>query len=206
MKARELSLLVGERQSGESDKAVIACNDYLRLGAGRTFGALVQNYNAVKKSLAPTQSLGTLAVWSSGFQWARRAAEYDAQYEIQKTADYERVMSEGLARASERVLKLMELAALLESQIYEQGEGGELHNLWVPDVKQIGRGDFAERVDIERFNPSLISEYRAVLDDIAKEVGGRIKNMDIKSDGKQLTAPAIYLPAVVEDTNESSGS
>jgi hypothetical protein len=40
-------------------------------------------------------------------------------------------------------------------------------------VKQIGGGQYAERVDIERFNAPLISEYRGILDDIARETGGR---------------------------------
>lgn len=199
----ELSLLAGERQSGESGKAVIACNDFMRLGAGRTFRSLLQKYNEVKKSQAPTQSFGTIITWSSRFQWARRAAEYDAEREQEKTEETLRILRQGLAKDSERVLKLIELANLLEAQIYEQGIDGALHNVWLPDVKQVGSGEYAERVDIERFNAALISEYRAVLEDIAKEVGGRIKNVDLTTKGEKISAPFTYLPAIDPEPDDS---
>jgi hypothetical protein len=70
----------------------------------------------------------------------------------------------------------------------EQGEDGVYHNVWVPDVKQIGSGADAERVDIEHFNSAIISEYRATLDDIAKETGGRVQKQqtDLTSGGKPI--------------------
>lgn len=116
------------------------------------------------------------------FDWSDRAAEYDAAWEAQKDLERRAVMAEGLALDYERTRKLLRLADFLEEQIYEQGEDGVYHNVWVPDVKQIGTGDNAERVDIERFNASLLEQYRGVLDDIAKEAGGRIKKQQIDLD------------------------
>ncbi len=78
-------------------------------------------------------------------------------------------MQSGLALAHNRVEQLKVLAIFLKTQMYEQGKGGVYHNVWLPDVKQVG----GERVDIERFNAPIISEFRATLDDIAKETGGR---------------------------------
>lgn len=185
-KKANLEPLSGQRQSGESDNAVIACNDWLRMGPGRSLPSLAQKYNDLQPSATPTQSLSTIETWSSRFDWTERADAFDAAWEARKTEEREAAMAYGLALDYERVERLKRLANFLEGQIYERGEGGVLHNVWVPDVKSIGSGEFAERVDIERFNAALLSEYRATLDDIAKEAGGRIKKQDITSGGKPL--------------------
>ena len=39
---RMVQLLAGERCEGESDRAVVACNDYLRLGPGRSLRKLLK--------------------------------------------------------------------------------------------------------------------------------------------------------------------
>jgi hypothetical protein len=190
--AAELELLSGHRQSGESDNAVVACNDWLRLGTGRTLSRLLSKYNDIQQKSAPTQSLNTLQQWSAKFDWQARATEFDAGWEARKNAEREAVMGYGLALDYERVNKLFRLADFLEGQIYEKGAPDPVtgyepyHNVWVPDVKSIGGGEFAERVDIERFNSALLAEYRATLDDIAKEVGGRVKKADVTSGGKAI--------------------
>lgn len=81
------------------------------------------------------------------------AAEHDA-------------LTAGLALKSNRVLKLQQLAALMEQDIF----GGFL---WTDQVKMIGSGPFAKEVDYEEFNTAEVQQYRATLDDIAKEVGDR---------------------------------
>lgn len=193
----ELELLSGVRQSGESDNAVVACNDYLRMGIGRSLRKLYENYrqqfaSETPTTTTPTKRLETLFEWSAQFNWQSRAAEYDAAWEAQKDLERRAVMAEGLALDYERTRKLLRLADFLEEQIYEKSAPDPItgrqthHNVWVPDVKSIGGGEFAERVDIERFNAALLSEYRAVLDDIAKEVGGRIKKADVTSGGKAI--------------------
>lgn len=184
----KLQPLTGQRQKGESDNAVIACNDWLRMGSGRRLIDVINNYQQLSTFSAsfapPTLSDKTLRTWSSNYNWASRASEYDAAWEQRKNEEREQVFGHELALDFERVRKLTKLATLLEAQIYELSlpnhDGIEtLHNVWLRDVKQIGRGDDAERVDIERFNGNLISEYRAVLDDIAKEVGGRAKKTEV---------------------------
>ena len=52
-------------------------------------------------------------------------------------------------------------------------------------------GEFAERVDIERFNAAIISEVRGVLDDIAKETGGRAQKLEHSG---TLESKLIILP------------
>lgn len=184
--AATLELLSGQRQSGESDSALISCNDWLRLGVGRTLPALLSKYTEKHYKTPPTISLDTLKGWSADFDWSTRASEYDAAWEAQKDAERKTVMSEGLALDYERTRKLLRLADFLENEIYEQGENNVYHNVWLPDVRQVGSGEFAERVDIERFNSALLEQFRGVLDDIAKEVGGRIKKTDVTSGGKAI--------------------
>jgi hypothetical protein len=168
-----------------------ACNDFLRMGAGRSLTALLQDYQDkskfTKKFKAPTTSISTLYTWSSRFGWSERAAAYDADWERRKNDESSNARNAGLALESERIKKLVRLANLLEAQIYKENEyTGELDGLWLPDVKQIGSGDDAERVDIVRFNTGLVSEFRAVLDDLAKETGGRVKKIDADFDGKLI--------------------
>jgi len=76
-------------------------------------------------------------------------------------------LTEGLATKGERVKKLKQLAALMERDLF----GGFL---WLDQVKGVGSGDVAQLVDYEEFNKGEVAEYRGVLDDIAKETGGRV--------------------------------
>lgn len=122
------------------------------------------------------------------FDWDQRATQFDAQWEAYKNRQYQEVMDYGLALDFERVRKLKMLAEFLDDQMFEVDEDGNLHNIWLPDVKQIGSGDDAMRVDLVRFNAGIIREYRGVLDDIAKETGGRAQKHQLSgADGKPLS-------------------
>lgn len=179
-----IELLSGVRQSGETDNAVIACNDWLRMGSGRSLPALVDQYQEksdfIKDFKPPSMSIPTLSTWSSRYNWPERATGYDASWEQRKNAERDAVLSIGLALDYERLRKLYRLAAFLEAQIYERDADDVYYNIWMPDVKSIGSGEFAERVDLERFNSALVEQYRKVLEDIAKETGGRVQKQDIK--------------------------
>lgn len=188
-----MALLAGARQKGESSRAIQGCNDYLRMGPSRSVAELYRRYAKTDIDALPTRSLATLKHWAARYGWTARGERYDAQLEEEKNARAQAIMSEGLALAYERVAKLHELAEFLEAQLYETGEDGVYHNVWVPDVKQIGNGQWAERVDIERFNSSLISEYRAALDDLAKETGGRAQKVDQRNENSgEVTVRVVY--------------
>jgi hypothetical protein len=173
---------------------VIACNDWLRLGPGRSIAALLSHYldksNFVKRFNPPSQSSKTLATWSSRFKWSERARVFDAEWEQLKNQERQAELNFGLALDDERIRKLKRLAEFLEAQVYElsapDDDTGQqvYHNVWLPDVKQIGSGDDAEKVDIERFNSGLIIQYRETLEDLAAEVGGRVKRQEVAGAGK----------------------
>lgn len=179
-----LELLAGSRYENESDKSVQACNDWLRLGAGRTITLLLEQYEFMPENTSPTKSLNSLYKWHNVYNWKSRAAQFDETIEAFKTAEHINTLQRGLGLTHERVKKLYRLSAFLESQLFELSEPDEYgiqhySSLWVHDVKQIGKGDDAERIDIERFNSAIISEYRATLADIAKEVGGRVEKKEV---------------------------
>ena len=181
-----MELLAGERQSSETDRAVQACNDFLRLGAGRTLPKLLERYRRSRKKSEPaTDSYDTLQKWSSQYDWQDRASIYDTGVEQQKNERRQKEMDAGLALDYERVRRLKRLAKFIEDQIYEEAPPAATFQiddkeitvapvspypkLWLADVKQVG----VEKVDIIRFNQAIISEFRGLLDDLAKETGGR---------------------------------
>lgn len=198
------TLLAGEQQPGEHRKAVIACNDYLRLGPGRSMAKLLQHYDLQQRYLTdaqtpPTRRLKTLKDWSSKFGWQVRAELYDAETERQKTEYARQIMQSGLALAHERVQRLKEIAELLETEILTRHDG-QLVNIWLPDVKTVGSGETAERVDLVRFNHQLLEQWRGLLDDLAKEVGGRrIKTENLNIDFSKLTDDQLQRIAAGED-------
>ena len=190
----KLVLLAGERKENETDRAVQACNDYLRMGPGRSLSKLLTKYTKVHKNTQPTESFDTLKRWSAEFDWRARASAYDAEQDSIKNEKRRKIFEQGIALDYERVTKLKRLAGFLEKQIFDtlsaleeiadsepvsaSQPGFENYKVWLPDVKQVGSGEFAERVDIVRFNAPLISEYRAVFADLAAETGGRRQKVD----------------------------
>jgi hypothetical protein len=156
------------------------------MGPGRSLRKLLQKYGKTRRNTTPTDSFDTLANWSSSFGWQIRAAAYDAEAEAVKNEKRRQVMEQGLALDFERVTKLKRLARFLESQIFANGQdgdgddstGAEYPNVWLKDVKQVGAGEFAERIDLVRFNASILAEYRSTLADLAAETGGRRQRVD----------------------------
>lgn len=210
-----IELLSGVRQDGESDASVTACNDWLRMGSGRSFPSLLDNYQQLstfqRGYQPPSTSYSTIRTWSSNYGWPERAKAYDVTWESRKTAEAAAVQNYGLALQHERLRELYQLAALLRGQIYELSEPHPVtgrvafSNLWVADVKSIGSGEFAERVDIERFNSALIEQYRKVLEDIAKETGGRVNKQEVTgSNGGALLIQ--WVDALTDDDETGIGA
>ncbi len=190
-----LELLAGEKKPDESVRAVLACNEFLRMGPARNVAALCRRFKRLAQlesgaDAVPTVSNTTLYSWSWDFEWFKRAELYDARVDKDKTDLARESMNTGLAMPHLRVDKLKMLAAKLEQEIYREGR------LWLPDVKQIGMGKNATRVELIRFNGALVEQYRGVLSDLAEETGGRWKinrnfNYDLdKLSDEQLQALA----------------
>ena len=102
--------------------------------------------------------------------WYRDRRAVDIQI-IQRAGEYD-ALTAGLAIKAERVRKLQQLAALMERDLF----GGFL---WTDQVKSIGTGDAQQEVEYEEFNTAEVQQYRAALDDIAKEMGHRRTGIDL---------------------------
>lgn len=176
-------LLAGQRKEGESSKAVQACNDYLRMGPGRSLQKLHHIYTESTPEQPPTKELRTLKEWSRRYDWQARVALYDTAVQEQKTALAKEAMQTGLAATYERVLALKKLAATLAAEIWREDGSLVPGKVWLKDAKQIGAGPLAERVDLIRFNAPLIEQFRGVLDDLARETGGRKQQLEHSGPG-----------------------
>lgn len=74
----------------------------------------------------------------------------------------------GLARVEERVKRLELLAEAMEEDLFAEGR------LWVETVRTANK----EPIWLDEFNAAEVAQYRGVLDDIAREVGGRQVKID----------------------------
>lgn len=137
--------------------------------------ALLKRYQS--EPSAPTHRLATLKGWSRRFGWQARLQEISDQAAADATAGERQrvreIMETGFATAHERVAVLKELAGTLLEDLRDP------EKRWLRDVKGIGQGDNWTQVDIVRFNAAELAEFRALLDDIAKETGGRPKTIRV---------------------------
>jgi hypothetical protein len=110
--------------------------------------------------------------------------------ELSKAADYA-ALNAGLARKENRVRLLHQLADKLTADLLKDDL------LWLDQVKGIGSQDNYERVEYEEFNTAEVAQLRGVLDDIAKEVGGRVQKIAATDpEGNALPDDAKYDRAI----------
>ena len=159
---------------GETNKSRAAFEDYFLLGPGRSLPKLTKLYRTRTKPSPPTQQLRTLKEWSTTFDWQARVAERERAIAREQLEGLKKAAREtGYAQIEQRLCDLNKIGALLFGEIFKEDKR------WLPDVKQIGQGDNAERVDIVRFNAPLIQQYRETLNDIAAEMGQRVKGLEL---------------------------
>lgn len=107
------------------------------------------------------------------WQWEARAAawdaELDAQLEAEIAAERKKILRTELALQHKRV-ELLNRKAKQLAEITDTPE-----QIWLLDVKSIGTGPDAERVNLVQFNDAAFKELREYLTDIADEMGERIK-------------------------------
>jgi hypothetical protein len=171
----------------ETKRANQAFRDYARLGSARSLEKLFEIYIGLisdSYQIPATKSLATLRYYCHTFSWVERANRFDVIQEEKDKAAYEarrkQLMEAGLALAHERIGELETIYERLKKDFQVDA------NLWLPDRKGIGSAENFETVDIVRFNAPIVDQMRGTLDDIAKEVGGRINKTDITSKGKEL--------------------
>jgi len=152
----------------ESPRANSALRDYLQSAAPRSLDALLAGY--LHAAHAPARSLKTLKAWAVRFEWQARAAFHD-QLQVQNAerAEAERLtlsMHSGMAVPAERVESLKQLYDdLLDYQ-------KSLLKIWRMDLEPV-EAEPGARPRVPRFSTALIIQLRGILDDLARETGGR---------------------------------
>ncbi|MCC6192274.1 MAG: hypothetical protein IT318_24850 [Anaerolineales bacterium] len=207
----------------ESNRARQAFEDYYALGPGRSLADLLDQYRVQSESKPspPTRRLGSLKAWSATFGWQARVAQRDEALAAAAAARLEaerlRVFNEGFAQMHQRVEALNRLARRMLEELErppslgtppsgdEPGTPGDPGGLWVHDVKQIGGGDAAREVDIWRPNGTLLEQFRGALDDIALELGGRVRGVEVSGKGGgpvQVSYIEVVAPALSDAAGE----
>jgi hypothetical protein len=124
----------------------------------------------------------------------------DVKLEEIKEADETSALKTGLALKENRVERLQKLADLLIEDLFDN----EL--LWTDEVKGIGGAENFQRIDYKEFNKAEVDALRGVLDDIASEVGERVKKSDVTTDGNPIQPVVnVYMPSNGRDTNDDAG-
>lgn len=163
-----------EKQEGESTRWYSRFSMYLHLGTNRSLLGTVHREEAERSGVKQSKKVpGSWDVASRQWEWKARAEAWDAwerkRIESQRQAYVDSILQEGYALVHERVKSLSEVANQLKGYLSESDK------VFLPDVKQIGNGPLAERVDLVNFNDPLFEQYRKYLADIAAEMGGRVK-------------------------------
>lgn len=192
-------LLAGEVRFGEGERAIRACNDYLRMSHGRSPKRLWEmytdpngEYGPGTNKMPPSTGLTTIRAWYYDFGWKERAELFDEEEEIWKQEERKRVLRSGLAEDFERVKKLGEIAAQLEKYIDDPDR-------ILPKTRKsikLGPQEYEEVIE-ERFNAPLVEQFRGVLDDIAKETGGR--KAKIEHEGIESAKIAVLVGVSMDD-------
>ncbi len=125
----------------------------------------------------PAKAPGKWYEMSNQWHWTERAAAWDASFiaevEQRVVAEKTRTLLTGYALSHRRVAQLNDQAEQLIAMLSDPNK------VWVPDVKSVGTGPDAERVDLVQFNSALFHEIRSTFDDIAKELGERVKKGEV---------------------------
>jgi hypothetical protein len=103
------------------------------------------------------------------WQWQERAESWDAHQREERdrliALEEEEILKAEYSLKHNRIKDLNKLAILLKEEVEDESKR------WVEDVKAVGK----EPYYVKQFNDAIIREYRATLDDIAKEKGERVK-------------------------------
>lgn len=126
---------------------------------------------------------------------AQLCYQYRKDHELDLTAmraarDEEAIQT-GLAIRANRLKALYKLASELEEDLYTK------QRLWTQNAKTVANMEYT----FEEFNEAEIRQLRGVYEDIAKETGGRIHQIDLTSKGKRIKG---YVGISPDDWDEES--
>lgn len=154
---------------------------------------------AGKSPRKPSQSVDVPGAWkekADQWQWKKRAEAYDAMLQAEaeerakalrdlEAAEIEKIMTSGYALIHNRVQGLDQMARDIRESMIDP-ETKEINPKWV--------------------YPDKIREYRGCLDDIAKELGARVKKTELAGkDGGPIEYSVDWGGGVIEDSDDDGG-
>jgi hypothetical protein len=90
-------------------------------------------------------------------------------------------LNTGLALRENRVKALQQLAEKMHRDLFKE------NLVWLDDAKTVAQ----ERYDFKQFNKSQIDAYLRILDDIAKETGGRVTKVEVETKTYTVLPPKL---------------
>jgi hypothetical protein len=189
------------RLRGETAKAKRAFLDYLAMGPNRSLTKLCKMYREPPYTEAggsnppPTRQQKTIYAWSSAYNWVERVKQVtDQQLEVilhEQRRALAQAYHERLAQPAERIKTLNQIAEMIVDHLVE-------NKLMSVVVKQVGSGKNTRMVEENKMDVPAIQALRGLLDDLAKETGGRPKNVkhDHEISGEVTGKTIFVLPEV----------
>lgn len=145
----------------------------------------------VVQGLPPAEINEKAAAFDPPFEVSRQQINFYRKSRAVKVREIreqseDQVLTKGLATIAGRVRKLMELAVLLEEDLFEKTK------IWLRQRRAIGSGDGQEFIVERVFNEAEVKQYRGILDDIAREKGERKQSLELEGD---VSMNIVRLPA-----------
>lgn len=175
-----------DRQEGEPAIWYSRFRRYLLLFPKRSVAAAFhQEYSNKPENTRKSENPdGTWYEKAKAWHWEERAQAWDAAQYAEEEQARKRILQSGWALDHNRIMTLIEVTQVLRQMVNDPAQ------IWLPDVKAIGSGPGAERVDLVQFNADLFRELREYLTDIAEETGGRVKSTKTEHSGSIDTTGA----------------
>jgi hypothetical protein len=177
-----------DKQSGESDLWYRRFAKFRLMEPVRKIAFVFQEEQAEgSRGKQRTEPPGAWYEIAKQWRWEERAAAWDAfqddQIEKQIITERKKILRSRYALIHKRV-ELLDRKIQQLVEITDRDDG-----IWLLDVKSVGTGPTAERVDLVQFNADAFRELREYLGDIAAELGERVK----KTDATVTVMPKAYL-------------
>lgn len=167
-----------DRMEGEPLRWYARFDRFRLMGWRRSVADVYHKENSVKQRKTALKVPGDWYKTAKQWQWDERVEAWDAHKRVERdriiALEEEEILKAEYSLKHNRIKDLNKLAVLLKEEVEDENKR------WVEDVKAVGK----EAYYVKQFNDAVIREYRATLDDIAKEKGERVKLTKSEITGK----------------------
>ena len=175
-----------DKMEGESEIWFRRFDRYRLMYPVRSVAAVYQaeKEDADTKNHEKSRACGKWYDIAKQWNWEERAQAYDAYINQEEEQARLRILSTGYALQHRRIEVLSNLTQQLLTYVQDE------QKVWLLDVKAIGNGPLAERVDLVNFNAPLFTTIEKMIKSIAEETGERTKKKDTST--KEMP-PNVYV-------------